>query len=41
MMDVATYGLTAIKGLGGQRLKNYKNRKLGLGVMYLAYLIST
>ena len=32
MMDVATYGLTAIKGLGGQRLKNYKNRKLGLGV---------
>ena len=32
MMDVATGGLTAIKGLGGQRLKNYKNRKLGLGV---------
>ena len=31
-MDVATGGLTAIKGLGGQRLKNYKNRKLGLGV---------
>ena len=32
MMDMATGGLTAIKGLGGQRLKNYKNRKLGLGV---------
>tara|TARA_Y100001937_G_scaffold26150_1_gene37505 strand:+ start:3577 stop:4260 length:684 start_codon:yes stop_codon:yes gene_type:complete len=31
-MDMATGGLTAIKGLGGQRLKNYKNRKLGLGV---------